>query len=239
MNVNASICGAELISYDDLQTIPTPEATNRWTPLAHSDMVDMVLEQASAILPYPLHDMQLGITKDGERFFGVLRFMGDAPSMGLAVGLRNTHDKTFSASMAVGGSVFVCSNMMMTGEIYGVQRHTGDILRALRVVTVGALTMASEDYKSMVDLKGHMMNHPVDTVEGYRMLGELFGEGVITPTMNNIAYREWREPTHSEFGRGDLWSLYNCCTEAAKKAPIKDVLEVHSDLTRRFGALVA
>ena len=60
---------------------------------------------------------------------------------GLVIGLRNSHDKSFPASIALGSGVFVCDNLAFSAEVTIARRHTRFIERDLpRVVhtAVGA-----------------------------------------------------------------------------------------------------
>jgi hypothetical protein len=51
---------------------------------------------------------------NGLRYFGLLEVTNGAASIdyGLVIGLRNSHDKTFPAAIALGSSVFICDNLV-------------------------------------------------------------------------------------------------------------------------------
>ena len=51
---------------------------------------------------------------DGLRYFGLLEVTNGAAhdDYGLVIGLRNSHDKSFPASIALGSGVFVCDNLV-------------------------------------------------------------------------------------------------------------------------------
>src|SRR6185369_10139854 len=53
----------------------------------------------------------------------------------LVIGLRNSHDKSFPAAIALGSAVTVCDNLSFAGEVTIARRHTRFIERDLpRVV---------------------------------------------------------------------------------------------------------
>ena len=51
--------------------------------------------------------------------FGLLEVCNGRPQgdHGLVVGVRNSHDQSFPASIALGSAVFVCDNLSFCGEI--------------------------------------------------------------------------------------------------------------------------
>lgn len=74
-----------------------------------------------------------GLTKDGNRYFGLLQVAnGTNPDgFGLVVGVRNSHDKTFPAGLVMGASVFCCDNLSFSGEVRLARKHTAHIERDL------------------------------------------------------------------------------------------------------------
>jgi hypothetical protein len=55
-----------------------------------------------------------GLTRDGRRYFGLLQVAnGTNPDdFGLVVGVRNSHDRSFPASLVLGAACFVCDNLV-------------------------------------------------------------------------------------------------------------------------------
>jgi hypothetical protein len=75
----------------------------------------------------------------------------------LLLGLRNSHDKSFQSSIAIGERVFVCDNLAFHGKYVATRRHTTHILRDFPkmvddgmqfiVETANVLAARNEDYK--------------------------------------------------------------------------------------------
>ena len=65
---------------------------------------------------------------------------------------------------------------------------------------------------------------------GHRMLGELAGAKILSPTMFNEAMRQWHEPQHEAFKPRTMWSLYNSCTEVIKRVPMERTFGVYKGL---------
>ena len=115
--------GAEPVDYVGLRALSTPVATSTHVPVAHHSVVDMV-KYALGYHGHELVQEDYGVTPDGDKFFGVLSLKspyGDYTDM---VGLRNSHNKTFPISIAIGSRVFVCDNLAFSAEIVIKRRHT-------------------------------------------------------------------------------------------------------------------
>src|SRR5689334_8968471 len=109
--------GAELVVPEVLATIPTPEPTDTWQPVPHATLVEEVKEELS-VAGYSVTREEHALWKNGARYFGLLevsREENQNVEYTLAAGLRNSHDKTFPAALALGNRVFVCDNLAFSG----------------------------------------------------------------------------------------------------------------------------
>ena len=59
---------------------------------------------------------EYAVSKDGMRMFGVLDLEAGFEACRFAIGLRNSHDKSFRLSCTVGVRVFVCENLAFSGD---------------------------------------------------------------------------------------------------------------------------
>ena len=71
--------------------------------------------------------------QDGQRYFGLLEVANGEShdDYGLVIGLRNSHDKSFPAAIAMGSCVFCCDNLAFSAEVTIARRHTRFIERDL------------------------------------------------------------------------------------------------------------
>ena len=83
-------CGAKPVTREALTLVEPPPRTETWVPVKHSLVLDLIagmLEQSG----FAIEKEQLGMTKDGHRFFGTLDLRSElVPGSHLAVGLRNS-----------------------------------------------------------------------------------------------------------------------------------------------------
>jgi hypothetical protein len=101
-------CGARVVTRDELEKVPVPPATRTWYPLAHAHVLDRVqsrLEEAG----FAVAAARYALSRGDARFFGVLDLTSVlATGVTLAVGIRNSLDKSFPIGFAAGARVFCC-----------------------------------------------------------------------------------------------------------------------------------
>lgn len=227
-------CGAKHVSYDDLVAVPVPAETKTFHPIPHHSLVDMVHEVMDEHGPKHLiadKDWQYGLTHDGNRMFAVMRWRDpDVSDIGFAIGVRNSHDKSFSCAMALGGQVFVCDNMAFAGNILMLTRHEHEPLTAVRRSLIGALIgEGTKAFDKITMARATLSDIQCPTQRAYRVIGQALGEQILSATIAAECYRQWNEPEYPDFRAPNLWSLYNAGTYALKKAPIKDQMQRLSD----------
>lgn len=232
-------CGANSITRDELANLPTPIGTRSHYPVAHYNLLDAVTRTVSD--GYEIRQEGHGVTADGSRYFGLLE-LGipgqDDDDHGLVVGIRNSHDKSFAASLAVGSRVFVCDNLSFSGDVVVSRKHTRHIYRDLyRVVadTVGRLGEQREaQERQFAAYKDHQLRH----AEAHDFVVRSIDAKVIAASKLPHVLREWREPSHEEFAEHghSAWRLFNAYTEVFKS---HDVSLTHLRSRRLHGLLDA
>src|SRR5580704_2504024 len=209
--------GADRCERGQLVTVPTPSATASWQPIPHSVLLDEVtgtLSRAGLSIVSEAH----GVTRDGARYFGLLQVRNghDDGNFGLVVGLRNSHDMSFPAAIALGAQVFVCDNLAFHGEIKLARKHTRFIMRDLPQLTeraVGRLTdlRCEQEERYLTYQRADMTDSAAHDV----MIQALDSQ-VVPITKLPQVIQEWRDPRHPEFAPRNVWRLYNAFTEVLK-----------------------
>jgi hypothetical protein len=117
-------CGARFVDRGELDTIQAPPATETWFPLRHSDVLDRVIT-TMAEAGFKASGMKHALTRNNARYFGVIDTESAVGSgVTLAVGVRNSTDKSMPIAMTAGHRVFVCDNMAFRSDILVVRKHT-------------------------------------------------------------------------------------------------------------------
>jgi hypothetical protein len=158
--------------------------------------------------------------QDGLRYFGLLEVANGQmhDDYGLVVGLRNSHDKSFPAAIALGSAVFVCDNLAFSAEVTIARRHTRFIERDLpRVVhtAVGRLAdMRGQQDERICAYKESKLSDPA----AHDLLIRAVDSLVLPVTQVPAVLEQWRTPSHDEFAADGktVWRFHNAMTHVWK-----------------------
>jgi len=224
-------CGAQEATPQDLAAVPVPQVTKSYCPITHDNLANMLKDLGQSILSgFELSQSQFGLSRDGQQLFGIHTFHNGRSDLGLSIGFRNSYDKSLSVGIAVGASVFVCDNLALTGDITVMRKHTLNVQSDLEQLAVTSILKARTAFTQVSEDAGRMKDLPLENDNAFRLIGLLYGHGIITPRQIPVTKREWLEPQHAEFEPRTMWSFYNAVTEALKTAPPRTIMERHLQL---------
>jgi hypothetical protein len=212
-------CGAELVNRTQLYDVPTPRNTDTWYPLPHSRVFGEVHDQLRGC-GFTVTEEAHALSHDGQRYFGVLNIT--LPGRGIfewtwAVGIRNSHDKTFPAGLVAGTKTFVCDNLAFSGEVQISRKHTRFAERDLRHLTARAVGELGGKLQSLDQRILCYNETTIDDQRAHDIVIRALDAGAITTTQVPEVLHEWREPSHPEFLPRTAWSLFNAVTEVHKQ----------------------
>lgn len=212
-------CGGRQVDRDRIAAVPTPPATATWTPIPHDRLIDHI-ERTVVGQGFRIAQQAHALWGDGNRYFGLLELVHENPSAeyGLVLGLRNSHDKSLTASIALGSQIFVCDNLSFFGEVVLARRHTRFIERDLPSIVARATARLSE-MRGLHDRRIDCYKRtPLSDPQVHDVMIRAVDAQIIPVTAIPDVVREWREPSHPEFCADGPsgWRLFNAFTEAIK-----------------------
>src|ERR1043166_4497157 len=111
-----------LISYSDkkltreqLALVPTPPGTATHKPIPHTEVINGLIETLGFRHISVVRD-EYAVSGDGMKMFGVMEVDQGMHGARFALGLRNSHDKSFRLAVTVGYRVLVCENLAFSGD---------------------------------------------------------------------------------------------------------------------------
>lgn len=211
-------CGAEAVDRGTLSHVETPSCTESWFPLPHDFLLKEVESQLTAH-GFGIGETTHALSHEGKRYFGVLQILrpDDGPGdYSWIVGIRNSHDKTFPASLVMGTRVFVCDNLAFNGEVKLSRKHTRFAVRDLRFMTSRAVGRLGEQFHREDERIAAYKKQRLTDKAAHDLLIRAVDCRAITPTVLPEVIRYWREPLHEEFRSRTVWSLFNAFTEQFK-----------------------
>jgi hypothetical protein len=103
------------LTREELSQVKTPVATATHKPIPHIAVVEKLIE-AFSFRQIGVVREEYAVSSDGMKMFGVMDLSSGFNGCRFAVGLRNSHDKSFRLSCTVGLRVFVCENLSFHGD---------------------------------------------------------------------------------------------------------------------------
>ncbi len=234
--------GGRLCTYDELRAIPTPAPQGRWHPVSHVRILDTVartLEGAG----YRIQDRKLAVAREGKRFFGTLDLATPLTPDGkvaLAVGIRNSIDKSFPLGFCAGNRVFVCDNLSFKAELLVRRKHTrhGE-MRFGNAIAEAVQSLASFRQAEQCRIE-RLMHTELTDDQALAFIVRAMEKSIISAVSIPQILAEYRSPKH-DYGTGErptVWKLLNCFTTVLGHRAVRNPGE-YAGQTIRLNALLA
>ena len=226
--------GGQIVDRQTVAMVDTPIGTESWKPVPHIEVIDAVTEVIKAH-KWEITEEQFGLAREGQKLFGVMKInKSSCLDWTRCIGLRNSHDKSFSVGLSAGISVMVCSNMAFGGTTIIKRRHTSRIeLSQLIDVAVNEL---ENEFLMMEEVCEKLkVLYLKDDDEARSRIVRAAEIGAINSCDIVPVFREFKQPRHEEFSEPTRWSLLNAFTETIKKYTPQRVDYSYAALNRAFG----
>lgn len=209
--------GGHHVTREEVAAVATPENTRTWYPIPHMQLIERV-ESALETLNLRVTEQAHALAKDGLRYFGLMRVANghEAGDYSYVMGLRNAHDRSFTASLAVGSQVFICDNLAFSGEIQIARKHTLHIQRDLPLLAVNAVGQLTSKWGDMDKRIGLYKQRYLTDARAHDLIIRGVDANAATITQVPAILQHWREPLHAEFQDKTAWRLFNAFTEVDK-----------------------
>ena len=223
--------GAEVIDFDRLRQLQTPEATKTHVPIAHAAVVDMV-KYSLGFYGHEVVEENYGVTLDGARFFGVLSLQSAYDGYTDTVGLRNSHDKTFPIGISFGSRVFVCDNLAFSGDVVIRRKHTVNAKRDLPGIVAEVVEPLAEQRAHQQAQFDRYRTTRLSERDVDHLIMQLYRRDAITVTKIADVLGHYDNPPFN-WGERTAWRLFNAVTYALSGRVVenpKATTELHAIL---------
>jgi hypothetical protein len=212
-------CGARHVDRQQVERATTPAASRTWVPIPHHRLLEQVEETLLGDGMTIVNEAN-ALWGDGLRYFGLLEITNGAASddYGLVIGLRNSHDKTFPASIALGNGVLVCDNLAFSAEVTIARKHTRFIERDLPRVIRAAVGRLSDMRGKQDERIRRYKETELDDTAAHDIMVRAVDATVLPVTQLPYVLSQWRAPAHEAFSANGktAWRLFNAFSEAWK-----------------------
>jgi hypothetical protein len=209
--------GGRLVTLDELREYRAPPPEGRWHPIAHDTVLDTVKETLTEA-GYQVKSEQLALNGKGTRFFGTLDLATPvATGVSLAVGVRNSTDKSFPLGFCGGSRVFVCDNLAFNADLLVKRKHTINGARNFQAAIAQAV-ISLGDFKEMERVRiKNMMEREIAPERADSLILRSYEKGIISALQIGLVLKEWRAPSFEEFQPRTTWSLFNAFTSVFRE----------------------
>lgn len=230
-------CGSQLVSRDELRSVPCPSGEGRWKPVPHGTVADTIFNELSDRgLKEKVESEEWGLNQSQTQMFGVIRFQDDnGDGMTKSIGVRNSINKTLSVGIIASYRLLVCDNLMFACGEDGVKiekRHT------IGLDVKSIVWYALDNIESSFDvLSNHieLMKSTKITDDRARVICCKAAEmRAIRPSHITKALSIYFNPIHAEFRSRTLFSLYNSLNEMPKEYGAQKAFYCHQKLADLF-----
>ncbi len=215
--------GARVVERKELDSVVVPEPTDTWFPVGHNTVLDKVLSTLDGAGFVPQRST-LALSADNAKFFATVDLrLPVSPGVTLAVGVRNSIDRSLPISFCAGNRVFVCDNLAFRSEIVVSRKHTKNGKdRYIEAIckAVGALPEFANAESNRIR-RFQQLELSDDMADA--VLLRAYERGIVSHYYLPRVVSEWRKPTFEEFRPRTMWSLENAFTtvlgDLAKRNP--------------------
>ena len=219
----------------ELATVRVPEPTESYHPVPYGRFVEEV-EMHLPRFGLTVGSSSFALAREGSQMFGVLTCTNGqlAGDYALAIGVRNSYDRSLSVGLVAGTRVFCCDNLAFSGEVTMHRKHTLNVFRDLPDLIYRMLSQVSSMRTRIDEEIGAMKVRELPPAHAHHLMVEAIKRNVLPASRLPRVIEAWEEPRHGEFSPRTAWSLFNAFTEVQKGTPPRAQMEGSLRLTQLF-----
>lgn len=221
-------CGAQAVPYPSIVGLPIPERTETHLPIPHHQFFELALDQLHS-QGYSVDQPKHFLNREGAHYFSMMHLHHQDEEQdenhSTVCALRNAHDKTFVASLAIGANVFVCDNLSFSGDIVVGRKHTPNIWNDLPELFEGAIKKIRVMRKRQDIRFSEYREAPLDDYTADHLIMESYRQGIINLKRIGAVHKEWHDPT-ADHGDKSIWRYFNAVTAALGPASTNQLIQL-------------
>lgn len=228
--------GAIKATRQDLESIAPPAGTTTWKPVRHAELVSVIRDQLET-RGLAIREEAYAVQRDGALLFGVLDLAWRANGeFAAALGLRTANDKTMAIQIAVGFRVFVCDNLVFSGDLIALRRkHTAglDLPREI----AGAIDRYQEGALSLEHGIERLRDTEIENHEAKARIFDVFEQAILPIRYFRRTADLYFDPPEdaADVQPRSLWGLHNALTRQVRRMPPALAFQATVRLGKFFG----
>lgn len=234
--------GARKVSKEEACSIIAPDKTKSWNPISHQYFIDLV-ESKMAKHGWMIDKSEFALNCEDHQMFGVYNLRAEkGADHTLALGIRNSTNKTLPAGLACGSRVFICDNLAFSAELVVTRKHKKNIEVHLPSEVEDALLKFRSDANTQEQEFGWWKSLAIDVPKATDIICRAVERNVIGRSAIMDIRGEFLDPRFPEFNSQTAWSLFNAFTtyqrhirtEVAPKVMYDDLMKTSEFIREVF-----
>jgi len=219
----------------DLVAVPVPDPTESYHPVPYGRFIEEV-ELHVPRFGLTVQSSAFALSREGGQMFGVLTCVNGKPAAdyALALGVRNSYDRSLAVGITLGSRVFCCDNLAFSGEVTMHRKHTVNVFRDLPDLIYRMLSQVSPMRERTDGEIAAMKVRELPPAHAHHLMVEAVKANVLPASRLPKVIEAWEEPKHEEFAPRTAWSLFNAFTEVQKGGSPRLQMEGSLRLTQLF-----
>lgn len=224
----------------DLASVPVPTETDSYVPVPYGRFVEEV-ELHVPRFGLTITDARYALARDGLQMFGVLTCTAshNRTDYALAIGLRNSYDRSLSVGLVAGSRVFCCDNLAFSGEVGTNRKHTVNVFRDLPDLIYRMLSQVSSMQSRIHSEIAAMKDRELSPETADHLMVEAVRNNVLPASNLPKVIAAWERPAHEVFAPRTAWSLFNAFTEVTKSRSPRVQMDAGLRLASTFRSALA
>jgi hypothetical protein len=159
------------------------------------------------------------LAREGSQMFGVMTCTNGhgRGDFALAIGLRNSYDRSLSIGLVAGTRVFCCDNLAFSGAVRMNRKHTAHVFRDLPDLIYRMLSQVSSMQDRIRQEVSAMKGYALVPTSAHHLIVQAIRANVLPASRLPKVLEAWEHPKHEEFRSRSAWSLFNALTEVLKE----------------------
>lgn len=227
--------GVKQVTRNEMLDYLIPESTVSYTPVSNELIIDTALEE---------FDKQ-GFIVTGEfykqatqnKFVGGFTLDGSSikPGYDFEFAFKNSYDKSMSAGIGLGASVFICSNSSINAEQILKRVHTGNADKVIKEFIQESIKVMYDTYVEITDELDSWKDIPTTKRLCAETVGRLMlEERIISPNQFAVVRKEFDMESFDYGVENSIYNLYQACTHALKSEHPTSFIQTHAKLHQFF-----
>ena len=139
------------VSLREVKEVEMPEWTKTWHPVSHGMVIDAARWAVNGE-GYRIIEEEYSLNLTRNKMFAVWKLAAKDSEKAPLIGLRNSIDKSLAVGIVCGFDIFVCENLVFSGEEVYLRKHTGGLdFPELAAQVVGALAAVKKQAKNFAE----------------------------------------------------------------------------------------